>query len=119
MHHFIPFIKFRLSDYQLCQVFWWRPFCNLFIIMKNTIYGCIIQITIQPYSICINSITIRKTPICTFNIRIFNIIKIIAFLPKNFTRILFLYDNTHDVEWLRRCLDIPSTLVAQNIAKYT
>ena len=75
--------SFRLPDYPTCKDIWWWALCSLSTITKIIVCCCIKLIPIHPYFICINTIIITNTAVCTFNIRIFNVTKTNLFWQRN------------------------------------
>lgn len=116
----------RLSGGDLCIAFpplTWKTL--------NSICFRIKPIRIHQYFICINTIIITNTVICTFNIRLFNLAKTILIWAKKCLNEAVLFENavlwkytwnrqtlpTSKFRWLRCCHPIPGALAAQSIAK--
>ena len=72
-----------LKTFRFGKVVWWWPLCSLSIITNITICCQIKPIPIHPYFICINTIIIINTVMCTFNIRTFNLTKAIVVWRRN------------------------------------
>ena len=80
----VPFLVKPLGcDYPSCKIVWWRLFCGLYFMTKNTIVCRIKPVPMRPSLIRINALVITNTMIRTLNARIFNLAETISMWQRN------------------------------------